>query len=72
MKSKLSIAFATLFVLSMTACSSYSAKTVETQVPEMSTAMPEEISTKTSSPDAAPEAVKAKRVGDKKKSAAKK
>lgn len=70
MKSKISIVVAGLFALSLSACSSESKKYEETQVPEMSTTMPAEIST--ASPEAAPEAVKAKRATPKKKSATKK
>lgn len=72
MKSKISIVVAGLFALSLSACSSESKKAEETQVPEMSTTMPAEIST--ASPEAAPEAVKSKRTTTKpkKKTATKK
>lgn len=70
MKSKILIVSATLFAFALSACSSESKKYETTQVPEMSTAMPPEIST--ASPDAAPEAVKAKRVTPKKKATTKK
>jgi uncharacterized lipoprotein YbaY len=70
MKSKILIVSAALFAFSLSACSSESKKYENTQVPEMSTTMPPEIST--TSPDAAPEAVKAKRVTPKKKTTNKK
>ena len=61
-----------LFALSLSACSSESKKYENTQVPEMTTEMPAEIST-TNQPavEAAPEAVKVKRV-EKKKTTTKK
>ena len=64
MKSKISIVCAALFALSMTACSNNTVKSEDTQVPEMTTAMPAEITTAT--PEPAPEAVKAKPAGKKK------
>lgn len=63
MKSKYSIVLAGLFVLSLNACSSESKKYEQTQVPEMTTAMPPEIQT---SPEPEPEAVKVKKASPKK------
>jgi uncharacterized lipoprotein YbaY len=70
MKSKILFVSAALFAFSLSACSSESKKYENTQVPEMSTTMPAEISTV--SPEAEPEVVKQKRSTPKKKTTKKK